>query len=544
MGLSLLHAALTFLVGIRTVQAESTSVVDLGYAKYQGTTDGDLKIASFQGIRYAAPPADKRLSHARTPTVFNNRLTTRVYLEHRPGIHSLSWMMISLKIAYSLAYTLRICTRKNPFRQLSGFTVEGSIFPQPIDRNCLRAWVYIHSYIWGAASDYNGTELVLESGRNVVAVTIQYRLGVFGQQVKDGGALNAGLLDQDFALRWVNKHIRKFGGNPDKVAIWGESAGAGSVIQHIIARDGRTEPQLFRAGITSSTYLPPQYLYNDRIPQAIFNEVASQAGCATGKGEELDCLREIDAALLEEINLSLIVAGFQGTSIFVPVVDGLFLTQSPTKALSQRKLNGDILLSITNSNEGFILVNQTWEYDVTEYAQNLFPLLGFKQSKVIASAYQSLGTPLEQVTAIMGESLFVCPTYLLLEAFPGESYKSVSMQGELAIPPGYHGDDLYYYFPSYTAFPFPRPKTYNNTAFINAFNQGFLSFAANLDPNSKLRPSTTPHWRMWSKATDLNVEMVFNRTEEGEPWIEERPSPYALLNRCELWKSLHELTGQ
>jgi hypothetical protein len=46
--------------------------------------------------------------------------------------------------------------------------------------------------------------------------------------------------------------------------------GAGSVLQHVVAHNGRTEPQLFRAGITSSTFLPSQYHYNDTIPQVSY----------------------------------------------------------------------------------------------------------------------------------------------------------------------------------------------------------------------------------------------------------------------------------
>jgi hypothetical protein len=77
-------------------------------------------------------------------------------------------------------------------------------------------------------------------------------------------------------------------GDPEKVAIWGQSAGArslvvtnlnskrattsgaGSVLQHVVAHNGRTEPQLFRAAITSSTFVPSQYHYNDAIPQVLY----------------------------------------------------------------------------------------------------------------------------------------------------------------------------------------------------------------------------------------------------------------------------------
>jgi len=238
---------------------------------------------------------------------------------------------------------------------------------------------------------------------------------------------------------------------------------------------------------------------------------------------------------LGDINVNVILAGFQGTFTFVPVVDGSFITQSPTDALLRGKLNGDIVLSVTNTNEGVVFVDQTAEYNVTEYVGDLFPLLGAKKSNAAASIYESLGSPLDQVNAIMGESILICPTYLLLDGFPGESYK-----GHYAVPPALHGDDINNYFPSYTEFG--ATLKYNNTDFINAVSQVFLSFAANLDPNKKLRPSIAPVWQKWSHAVE--TELVFNKTELDAPHIAPANTSSALLERCEFWRSVHDLTGQ
>jgi carboxylesterase type B len=73
--------------------------------------------------------------------------------------------------------------------------------------------------------------------RGVVFVAINYRLGAFGfsagSTIQSDGVSNAGLLDQRFALDWVQKHISKFGGDPQRVTLIGESAGGGSIMHQI-----------------------------------------------------------------------------------------------------------------------------------------------------------------------------------------------------------------------------------------------------------------------------------------------------------------------
>ncbi|KAJ6588855.1 Alpha/Beta hydrolase protein [Mycena capillaripes] len=526
-----LHVAFIFLVSVRAVDSATTPVVDLGYAQYQGVVDATLNITSFRGIRYAAPPTGPLRWQAPSPPSKVGGVQQAVTDPLQCYQGALSGFLTNPLGARDIEQT-EDCLFLSVYSPAQNST---ALLPTIV-------WIHGGGYVMGAGSSfYNGAELVQESNNQVVVVVIQYRLGVFGflagQQIKDGGALNVGLLDQDFALRWVNKNSIA-SGDPNKVAIWGQSAGAGSVLQHVIARNGETSPPLFRAAITSSTYLGSQYQYNHTIPQTAFNEVVTQAGCNDTK--PLDCLRALDGATLEEINLNMILTDFQGIFPFSPVVDGSFITQTPTDVLLHGKHNGDILLSVTNVNEGILFINQSVQYNVTEYIGNLFPLFGAKEKNDTASLYESSfgASPLDQVNRILAEGEAFFPGYCAkISSARSGIYLS---HGVYAVPPSLHGDDVIYYFPSYSEFN--NTLNFNNTAFINAFSQVFLSFAANLDPNEKLRPSITPAWPKWSRIAE--TEMVFKKTELNAPSVAPANTSSALLERCEFWKSLRQLTAQ
>lgn len=106
----------------------------------------------------------------------------------------------------------------------------------------LPVMVYIHGggYTGGAGSFYNGSTLAAH--HNVVVATINYRLGSLGfislpelQSLHNTtGGMN-GIGDQITALRWVQQHIRSFGGDPETVTLFGESAGAGSICSLLVS---------------------------------------------------------------------------------------------------------------------------------------------------------------------------------------------------------------------------------------------------------------------------------------------------------------------
>ncbi|KAF9468189.1 Alpha/Beta hydrolase protein [Collybia nuda] len=400
-------------------------------------------------------------------------------------------------------------------------------------------WIHGGGYVGGSAGSFNGDDLIRESNNGVVVVIIQYRLGVFGflpgAAVKNNGALNTGLLDQEFSLKWVQTHIGKFGGDPTQVTIWGESAGAGSVFQHVIANDGKTTPPLFRGAITSSTFLPSQYNFNDPAPEQLYSETLAQTNCSTA-ANSLACLRNVPVATLQNANTRIASSSFFGTFIWAPVVDGTFITQRPTVALRQGKVNGKAVLAVTNTFEGaaFVNANTASTVQVPDYIGNLFPNFNSTETAAGAAIYRTVGTPLAQAIGIMGESIFICPTYYLLRAFSGTSFK-----GEFAIPPGGHGQDVAYYFTSQNANGVPQ---FNNTAFDKAFAQSFLNFALSLDPNIKSDPSNiTPRWNTWATG---NTEMLFNKTDAGLPVVTPTATSGQLLDRCDFWEALGSLSGQ
>lgn len=198
----------------------------------------------------------------------------------------------------------------------------------------------------------------------------------------------------------------------------------------------------------------------------------------------------------------------------------------------------EALLSITNAFEGTSFVNQSITSTAADYALDLFPKFGQVEADTAGLLYSGLGTRLFQVDAVQGEcaclasiihstqldmiiftAIFICPTYSLLKAFPGRSFK-----GEFAIPPGLHGQDIVYYFPGTATPPF------DNTEFIDAFAQSFTSFVISLDPNIKVDTTTiTPEWNVWAVG---NTEMLFNRTDAGDPEVHAVQTSNSLLERC------------
>ncbi|KAF2709548.1 alpha/beta-hydrolase [Pleomassaria siparia CBS 279.74] len=191
-----------------------------------------------------------------------------------------------------------------------------------------------------------------------VVVYPNYRTNVFGflpgRKIGESERvdLNPGLLDQQAALLWVQKHIRHFGGDASNVVIWGQSAGGGSVVAQTIAT-GNKDKGLFKRAMVSSPFWPKTYRYDAPEAEAIFDAVSESVGC-TGSADEVQCLQKADLQQLRDVALALTNSHVYNTSSFTwsPVIDTSFLTTPLSTVIATASLNTDTILTSYNLHEG------------------------------------------------------------------------------------------------------------------------------------------------------------------------------------------------
>ncbi len=173
-------------------------------------------------------------------------------------------------------------------------------------------WFHGGSYGWGGTNDplYEGKYLVAEYP-DVVLVTVGYRVNALGfidfSKVPGGKAFPdapyLGILDQQQALRWIQKNIRAFGGDPDNVTIFGESAGGGSVCCHLIAKGSEG---LFRRAIAMSGEIYLEHTPKNFAQTAQAEKLLKAAGCKDMAGlmalSEADLLKALNTEISEEIS--------------------------------------------------------------------------------------------------------------------------------------------------------------------------------------------------------------------------------------------------
>ncbi|XP_057567617.1 liver carboxylesterase-like isoform X2 [Hippopotamus amphibius kiboko] len=221
-------------------------------------------------------------------------------------------------------------------------------------------WIHGGSLVVGGASTYDG--LALSAHENVVVVTIQYRLGIWGffSTGDEHCRGNWGYLDQLAALHWVQKNIAHFGGDPSSVTIFGESAGGQSVSILVLSPLAKN---LFHRAISESGVIPISSLIKKDM-KAATKQIAVLAGCKTTTSAVLvHCLRQKTEDELLEITLKmkfftldLLGDPRESYSFLPPVLDGVLLPKMPEEILAEKKFNTvPYIVGINKQEFGWIL---------------------------------------------------------------------------------------------------------------------------------------------------------------------------------------------
>jgi para-nitrobenzyl esterase len=369
-----------------------------GRALVMHTADGSLRgkatgaTAEYLGIPYAAPPVGA--------------------LRWQPPRPAAPWR--GVREATSFA---PYCAQPAASPTGTGSTSESCLYlnvfapAQTSDRKLpVMVWIHGGGLLTGESNDYNPAALV-SSG--VIVVTINYRLGALGF-LADTALASApgqpsgdyGLMDQQAALRWVQRNIGSFGGDPRNVTLFGESAGGLSVLAQLVSPGARGLFQ--RAIVESGTYdLAQPSLASAESSGAAF---AAKVGCAGETAANT-------AACLRRLPVSSIIEA-ESASGYDPNIDSAVLPQSIGTALATGKFSHVPVIIGTNHDEWRSYIGQDQLYGApavtaANYVADISSTLSLpsRAASAVAREYplSSYSSPAVALGAVGTDAIFACP---------------------------------------------------------------------------------------------------------------------------------------
>lgn len=359
-------------------------------------------------------------------------------------------------------------------------------------------WIHGGGFAIGAPSmvNYNGAEL---AQKGVVVVSLAYRLGALGFMAhpdltaesvhKVSG--NYGILDQIAGLKWVRDNISKFGGNPENVTIFGESAGGISVSILCASPIARG---LFHKAISQSggAFGPVTEKRENGTTQNLSG--AEQHGVEFAKRMGAESITELRRLTPQEILKDDQSAGMGG---FWPICDGYVITEDQYKLYQQGKFADVPVIIGTNADEGALFI-----HDITiEYFESMLHKTFGKMKDEALKIYPSTdkATALQSVRNLFRDQAFAWPSWAWarLQAENGKSEVFVYLFDQpqpprkvgMPLPKAAHADDVNYVF-GHTDSNFNFDYTDGDRRLSSVIMDYWTNFAKNGNPNQK----DLPHW--------------------------------------------------
>ncbi|QGY42757.1 carboxylesterase family protein [Maribellus comscasis] len=335
----------------------------------------------------------------------------------------------------------------------------------------------------GAVSVYNGEEM---AKKGVVFLTVNYRVGVFGflahpelsAESEYNASGNYGLLDQIAALQWVNRNIEAFGGDPNKVTIAGQSAGAFSV--NYLLASPLTKGLIHRAIAESGGAVLP----TNKLARGNTLESAEQAGVKYAESLDANSVAELREKTAEEI------LAVRGPS--APIVDGYVIPKPMNEIFALGNQNDVPLILGWNQDEGFGGPPQSAE----KFREQIKQQFGNEADKFLALFPLSTDEEAKEVQNDLGS----------IQSFGIQSYKWMNYQNETATSKVY-------------IYRFERDLPYGEgMEDYGAFHTGEVPYAYN-----NLKMSPRPWKKEDYKLADIMSDYWVSFAEDGNPNCEELP---------------------
>jgi len=492
----LVAAVLLASAPIAATAAPKSPVVATDNGPIRGTTIGQMQ--AFRGIPYAAAPVgDLRWRPPQPHPGWQGILDASPFGPHCPQVAT----------PYGIPSTTEDCLFLNVFTPEKTNPGRPHLLP-------VMFWIHGGALVVGESDGYDPTPLV---AKGVIVVTINYRLAELGflahpalsAESPTGASGNYGLMDQQAAMRWVQRNIRAFGGDADNVTIFGESAGGLSV--HSELASPLAAGLFHKAIVESGAYaLTQPSLAAAQISGAAF---AAAAGCPSQT-----------AACLRSLSVPAILAA-QTASTMVPNLDGFVLPLTVQSAFATGQFNRVPVIEGSNHDEWRLFVAQTEAatgvpLSAAGYLPAIAATLGvpLPVAAVIASVYPlaAYSSPSVALGAIGTDVVFACNARIaarsLSQFVPTFQYEfndpTVPMLyfAGVSFPTGaYHASELAYLF-DLSQTPVPNPG-------LNAAQQGladamvgyWTQFARSGDPNSIAAPAWPAYMAMSDRFQSLQL---------------------------------------
>lgn len=495
--------------------------------------DGDVQgqlndgTREFLGIPYAAPPVGSlRFSPPAAPTPWVTPLDAT---EYPPGCSQLPTLTNGdTRIENEDCLYLNVWVPDTVATK-----------PRPV-----MFWIHGGSNTSGSTADfvpfpgYETSRLydghTLAKTGDVIVVTVNYRLNVFGffgaaelaaEDPLYPHAGNQGLLDQRAAMMWVRDNIAAFGGDPNNVTIFGESAGSFDVCAHVVSPMSQG---LFHKAISQSGGCTVGVQSAAKSVEAA-NIIIEALGCDMAP-DKMACLRAVPTDQL--LDVGPLVALTDETNLALSV-DGGFLTEHPRETFNTMGKTKIPYMMGANSDEGTLFFIGTPELTESEYSAELVTRFGTHAAEIEALYPASnFDTPKKALIRVFGDSSLVCSTYDVGRRYSAAKNKAYAYQFARQPPLAFinfleigvfHGLEIGYVFGSVGA---PTPVD----ALLSTVMQGYwTSFARKGKPKVKHAPGWAPFKSKTWKQMRLNAPIA--KTEDFR------------RAECEYWSSLYD-TGE